>query len=63
MHPVLASQEDYDSLTSKTLSFLRTATNAWDAEYIVKVRPTILVLSIALSQGIEAAWLWHIPGQ
>ena len=33
-----ASQEDYGSLTIKTLSFLRTAVAAWDAEYIVKVR-------------------------
>ncbi|CAK0762726.1 hypothetical protein CVIRNUC_002986 [Coccomyxa viridis] len=46
----LPIQEDYDSLTSKTLSFLRTATKAWDAEYIVKVIPTLLVLSNALSQ-------------
>ena len=31
-------QEDYDNLTTKTLSFLRAAVTAWDAEYIVKVR-------------------------
>ena len=61
MHSVLAAQEDYDSLTSKTLSFLRTATNAWDAEYIVKVIPTIPVLWKALPQGPETARLWHTP--
>lgn len=31
-----ASQEDYGSLTTKTLSFLRTVVAAWDADYIVK---------------------------
>ena len=30
-------QEGYDSLTKKTLSFLRAAVATWDAEYIVKV--------------------------
>lgn len=34
-----ADQEDYDTLTRKTLSFLRAAVAAWDAEYFVKVRP------------------------
>ena len=52
VHSVIASQEDYDSLTSKTLSFLRTAVDAWDAEYIVKVLPT-------LSHTVESALSRH----
>ena len=44
-------QEDYDSLTTKTLRFLRTAVTAWDPEYVVKV--TLLKCFTALWQPLH----------